>query len=133
MARCVIAGMTYFLFVFLLGFGLGTLRVLLVAPRLGETTAVLLEVPIMLAASWVVCGRCKRRFDVPPRADAKALMGAVAFVLLITAEMAVAVFLFGRSPTDFLTGYRTTAGAIGIAGQVAFGLMPLWVPACRQT
>ena len=132
MARCVIAGMTYFLFVFLLGFGLGTFRVLLVAPHLGETKAVLLEVPIMLVASWLVCGWCIRRFGVPRRAEAKALMGAVAFALLITAEMAVAVLLFGRSLTDFLTGYRTTPGAIGIAGQVAFGLMPLWVPPRRQ-
>jgi hypothetical protein len=34
MARCVIAGVAYFLIVFLLGFGLGTIRVLLMAPQL---------------------------------------------------------------------------------------------------
>jgi hypothetical protein len=41
--------------VFFVGFILGTVRVLLIAPRLGETAAVLLETPVMLVASWFVC------------------------------------------------------------------------------
>jgi hypothetical protein len=55
-AKSAVAGAVYFLVVFLLGFGLGTIRVLFVAPRLGQTTAVLLETPLMLAASWTSCG-----------------------------------------------------------------------------
>jgi hypothetical protein len=39
------AGALYAIIVFLIGFILGTIRVLLVAPRLGETTAVIVEVP----------------------------------------------------------------------------------------
>ena len=35
---------------------LGTVRVLVLAPRLRATEAVLLELPVMLAASWVVSG-----------------------------------------------------------------------------
>ena len=58
------AGALYAIIVFLIGFILGTIRVLLVAPRLGETTAVILEAPMMLAASWFVCRWCVDRLDV---------------------------------------------------------------------
>jgi hypothetical protein len=128
MAKSIVAGAAYFLIVFLLGFGLGTIRVLLVAPRLGETTAVLLEIPLMLAASWVSCGWCLRRFEIATKTEARAVMGGVAFALLMAAELAVSVLLFGRSPNGFVGGYRTTPGAIGLAAQVAFGLMPLVRP-----
>ena len=49
------AGALYAIVVFSIGFILGTIRVLLLLPRLGETTAVIVEAPIMLAASWFVC------------------------------------------------------------------------------
>ena len=51
-ARSLLAGAAYFAVVFATGFALGVVRVLVTAPRLGETGAVLLEVPIILAASW---------------------------------------------------------------------------------
>ncbi len=54
--RAVLAGVLYFGLVFALGFILGTLRVLVLEPRLGSTGAVLLELPVMLAASWLLCG-----------------------------------------------------------------------------
>jgi hypothetical protein len=36
------------------------MRVLLIAPRLGETAAVFLETPLILAASWFVCRWCAK-------------------------------------------------------------------------
>lgn len=125
LAGAGIAGAAYFLIVFLIGFGLGTFRVLYVAARLGETGAVLLETPLMLAASWAACGWCLRRFDVRPSAGCLALMGGVGFTLLMASEFGLAVMLFGRAPAGFVAAYRTAAGAIGLAAQVAFGLMPL--------
>jgi hypothetical protein len=58
MANASKAGALYALIVFLIGFILGTIRVLLIVPRLGETAAVMLETPVMLAASWFVCRWC---------------------------------------------------------------------------
>jgi hypothetical protein len=52
------AGALYAIVVFSIGFILGTIRILLLAPRLGETAAVIVEVPIILAASWPVCRWC---------------------------------------------------------------------------
>jgi hypothetical protein len=60
-------------------------------------------------------------------------MGAVAFALLMAAELAVSVLLFGRSPSDFVAGYRTTPGVIGLAAQLAFGLLPLLRRVPRRT
>ena len=61
------AGALYAIIVFVIGFILGTIRVLLLAPRLGETMAVSLEVAFILTASWVVCRWRLDRLDVAAR------------------------------------------------------------------
>jgi hypothetical protein len=118
------AALVYFAVVFAAGFALGTLRVLLVAPRWGELPAVVLEAPVMLAISWRACASALRRFAVQGRGEGLA-MGATAFALLMTAEAALAVFGFGRSPVQYLQAFTTPAGAVGLASQVAFALFPL--------
>jgi hypothetical protein len=123
-ARSLIAGAVYFLVVFAIGYGLGTLRVLIVIPRIGETAAVLIEAPLMLTASWAACGYCLHRFAVGPAAAARVVMGASAFVLLMAAEFTLAVLVFGKTPAAFVAGLANVPGGIGLAAQVAFGLMP---------
>ena len=85
--RATKAGGLYAIIVFLIGFILGAIRVLLVAPRLGETTAVIIEAPMMLAASWFLCRWCVDRLNVTQNVPARSLMGLVAFVVLISAEV----------------------------------------------
>src|SRR5215468_9464757 len=85
--RATEAGALYAIIVFVIGFILGTIRVLLVAPRLGETTAVIIEAPIMLAASWFVCRWCVDRLDVGRKVTARALLSLVAFLVLMSAEV----------------------------------------------
>ena len=58
MATAIRAGVIYALIVFLIGFIFGAVRVLLLAPHLGETLAVSLEAPVMLIASWFVSRWC---------------------------------------------------------------------------
>lgn len=120
--RALVAGSYYFQIVFAIGFTLGTLRALLLAPRLGEVGALVIELPIILAASWIVAGRLVARFKVP--AAQRLVMGAFAFTLLILAEAVLSVFLFGRSFADHLAHFRTPAGALGLAGQVVFAALP---------
>src|SRR5215813_8001024 len=67
-----------------IGFIFGTIWVLLLVPRLGETTAVIIEAPIILAASWFVCRWCVDRLDVEPTVPARSLMGLVAFLVLMS-------------------------------------------------
>ena len=58
------AGIAYTVGVFAFAFAVGTIRVTLVAPRLGTLLAVVLEAPIVLAVSWRVSLWCTRRFNV---------------------------------------------------------------------
>jgi len=118
------AGALYAIIVFLIGFILGTIRVLLVAPRLGETTAVILEAPMMLAASWFVCRWCVDRLDVRRTVPARLLMGLVAFLVLMSAEVELGIVL-DRSIVDQLAMYKSPSGAIGLAAQVIFAIFPV--------
>jgi hypothetical protein len=115
------AGTLYAIIVFLGGFILGTIRVLLLIPRLGETTAVILEAPVMLAAGWFVCRWCVDRLDVRPMVPARSLMGLVGFLVLMSDEFRLGA-LFGRSLVNQLPAYRSLPGAIGLAAQVIFAV-----------
>ncbi len=119
------AGGVYFAIVFAIGFVLGTVRVLMLAPSLGEGLATLIELPAMLAASWFVCGWCVRRFAVPREPAARATMGAVAFGVLMAVEAALSVLAFGRTPGEHLARYAELGPALGLAAQLVFAAFPL--------
>ncbi|MCX7288014.1 MAG: hypothetical protein NTW20_10780 [Rhodobacterales bacterium] len=114
--------LVYFAMVFAVAFVVGALRVTMIAPQIGALAAVALEVPVILGLSWVVAGRLRRRW---PLATTKALgMGAIAFVLLMLAEFGLAVAVFGQSTTAYAASFTHTAGALGLAAQIGFALIP---------
>ncbi|MFM9939444.1 MAG: hypothetical protein ACKVP7_08105 [Hyphomicrobiaceae bacterium] len=121
--RTVAAGAAYFALVFAIGFVFGTIRVLLMAPRLGEH-AVSIELPIMLMLSWFSCLGLVDRFTVPPNALARLSMGAVAFALLMFGELAVSIFGFGRTLSQHAANYFRPLPALGLAAQVLFAIFP---------
>ena len=125
MQRAIRAGLAYFALVFALGFGLGVLRVTLVIPRIGETAAVLLEAPVLLTLAWCVCRRLVAALAVPETLGARLLMGALAFAVLMLAELALAMLLFGRTPAEHLDSYRRLPALIGLAAQLLFAAFPL--------
>ncbi|MFZ0097984.1 MAG: hypothetical protein WAK98_05840, partial [Gemmobacter sp.] len=102
---------------------LGTVRTLLLEPRIGALPAVVLELPVMLGAAWVICDSLLRGRDLTM--GARAVMGGTAFVLLMLAELALAL-VFGQALADHLRGYANPDQGLGLAGQVAFGLLPLF-------
>lgn len=132
MERILWAASAYFALVFAAGFALGTLRVLVLAPALGPLAAVALELPVMLAISWVVARWSVLRHGVPARAAPRLVMGALAFALLIAAEAALGIWGFGQTARGFVAAFSTPEGALGLAGQAAFGLMPLALLAGRR-
>jgi len=126
LTRAAKAGLAYFAVVFAAGFAMGTARELVIAPRLGSVGAVLVELPIMLVLSWFAAGRLVMAFAVASDGAARLAMGALAFVLLQGGEMALAA-AFGLAPVAYVAGLASLKGAIGLAGQVAFALIPLFV------
>lgn len=119
------AGGAYFATVFAAGFALGTMRVLVLEPKLGALGAVLMETPFMLAASWFLCGVWVKRFSVEAALAPRLAMGALAFALLIAAEAALGLYGFGRPLAELLAVYGTAPGAVGLTGQILFGLFPV--------
>lgn len=126
------AGAAYFAIVFAAGFALGAARVVVIAPALGELGAVLVELPLMLVVSWLACRWLARRFVVPAYAEPRAVMGGLAFALLMLAESAVSVFALGRTPTEHWNAYRSAPALAGFAGQLAFAAFPLVQAVGRQ-
>ncbi len=129
--RIIGAAALYVAIVFLAGFGFGIVRTLLVAPHIGALAAVALELPLLLAVSYLVAGPTMRRFQI--RLDGEALaMGALAFILLMATEFAFAALLAGIPPAAYLASFATAPGALGLAGQILFALVPLarrrWSP-----
>jgi hypothetical protein len=119
------AGSAYFALIFSLGFVLGTVRVLAVIPRIGEFAATLVEIPLILTASWFVSGWLIRRMQIAPDTRSRLLMGAAAFGLAMIAEPLLGLS-FGRSLSDQWSALLRPAGMAGLAGQALFGLMP-WI------
>ena len=120
------AALLYFAAIFGLGFLLGTVRVLWGAKALGETAFILIEVPVMLAASWLAARWLVRRFKVHSLTAAIA-MGALAFALLMGAELLLATGISGQSPATWFAGLWHAPHLYGTLGQLAFGMMPLAV------
>jgi hypothetical protein len=108
--------------VFAAAFLFGALRVTLLAPQIGPLAAVALEVPLILGLSWLVAGRVLRRW--PLTTTGALTMGALAFALLTLAEFALAYALSGQTPPAYAATFLTAPGALGLAGQIGFALIP---------
>lgn len=120
------AGLAYTAAVFAFAFMVGAIRVTLVAPRLGDLVAVLLEAPIVLAVSWRLARWCTRRFRVSADSRYRGLMGVVAFVFLMALEFSVSVLAFGETSDRYFAKLATTPGIVGLVTQICFASIP-WV------
>ncbi|MBX7501512.1 hypothetical protein K3181_08660 [Qipengyuania sp. YG27] len=118
------AALAYWAAIFALGFALGAMRVLWGAEALGETGFILVEVPVLLAASWFAARWLVRRHAVRST-GAAALMGALAFALLMGAELALATGPGGQTPGAWFAALWRAPHLYGTLGQVAFGLLPV--------
>ena len=132
LSRESIAALVYFALTFAAGFVLGTLRVLVVAPYLGEFAAVALELPLMLGFAWAAFAVIAVHLELQHTFPAGMRIGALAFVLLMLVEPALAIVAFGRTPTAVAAAMTTAQGLLGLAGQVLFALIPLRLGVCRD-
>lgn len=126
-AASIKAGLAYFALVFGAGFVLGALRVTLLVPQLGERVAELAEMPVMFVVILFSARFVVRRFSVPPAMPARLGFGLLALVLLLTAELVLAVILQERSLADYATSRDPVSGSVYLAMLVLFALTPTFI------
>jgi hypothetical protein len=114
----------YFSLVFGAGFILGTFRVLLLVPNLGDRVSELIEMPLMLivivlAARWI-----NQHLSDVKDSLAHLWIGLGALSLVFVAELGVGVFLRGQSPIEALVNRDPVSGTAYYLMLGAFALMP---------
>nr|WP_295670928.1 hypothetical protein [Sphingomonas sp.] len=121
--RVLRTAIAYFAIIFAFAFVLGALRVTLVVPLLGAMNATIVEIAIVLTASWLMARRliAGRDFGLRQRAT----IGAIAFALLMIAEFVLAMTLRGQNLHQWAATLMTPVGLIGLAGQSGFAAMPI--------
>lgn len=124
MFSVVAAGVAYFAIIFGAGFLLGMVRIFFLMPRIGETVAVIVELPVMLMLSWVIAGWLIARFDIAPRLTPRLSMGGLAFVLLMLGELGISTMGLGQTLSEHLGRYENISAILGLAGQLIFAMFP---------
>jgi hypothetical protein len=118
------AGFVYFAIVLGTGFALGVVRVPFLVPRIGESWAELMEMPIMAATIFFAAGYILRRFpEIHLRARAL-VVGLLALALAVCAELGLAVFLQSQTFAEYLGSRDKVSGSVYLVMLAAFALMP---------
>jgi hypothetical protein len=113
----------YFASVFSIGFLLGVARTLWLAPWLGERGAELIEMPVMVTASFLVARALLSRGPAVGMRIA-VLGGLAALALLICAELAVVVLARGQTIPDYVASRDPVSGAAYLLALGLFAAMP---------
>ena len=121
------AGVLYFTLVFGAGFALGTARVLLVVPRVGERAAELMEAPIMVAVSYYAAQWIVRRFALPPAVSKRLGVGLIALALMLAFEFGLVLRLRGMTIAEYFATRDPVSGTAYYLSLVLFALFPLLI------
>lgn len=116
----------YFACLFATGFLLGTIRVLLIVPRLGERTAELLEMPFMLVAILIAARWINQQYLSSAEPFQRLGVGFIALLFMLIADFGVGVFLRGMQPLEVITSRDAISGTVYYGMLLLFALMP-WI------
>ncbi|MGD8349545.1 MAG: hypothetical protein PVI79_09935 [Gammaproteobacteria bacterium] len=130
MRNFVLSTLAYFGIVFGAGFALGVLRVLVVAPRLGEARAELLEMPVMLVIVYFAARFVVERFRIE-KAGAALATGSAALGLLLAFEFTLVLAVRGQTIDAWYADRDPAAFAAYLAGLLFFALMPAVIQLLR--
>jgi len=119
----IFASLSYFGLVFAVGFLLGVVRVLWLAPAVGERYAELLEMPVMLAVAFFSAGFILDHFELPGVSDAL-VVGIIALLILLALEFTLVLGLRGLSLREYLANRDRVSGSAYVASLVVFAVLP---------
>lgn len=122
--RLLPAGLAYFALVFAAGFALGVVRIGWLVERIGERSAELLEMPLMLAVVFLAARWVVKRFSLPPTVGPRLGVGFLALALLLACELTVVLALRGLTFGEYLASRDPLAGAAYAVSLLLFALMP---------
>ena len=128
-----LAAGAYFSIVFAIGFALGVLRTVWVAPWLGERAAELVEFPLMVAASYFAARFVIARSGRGLERGAAAWVGAAALALLLGAELGVVLFVRRQTLGDYFASRDPIAGTAYVVALLLYAAMPLLVVRARRS
>jgi len=122
--KCLTSSAAYFGMVFGAGFVFGTVRVMWLVPMVGVRVAELAELPLMLAVIVVAARSVNRRFLTGRDRYSRLIVGVLALVLLLLAELILGVMFLGLTPTDVFLSRDPVSGTGYYLSLCAFALMP---------
>ena len=125
------AGVFYFMLVFAAGFVLGPIRLAWLVPSVGERTAELMEMPLMLAVVIVAARWTLQRYAVAGLPSHRLAIGCVALGLLVRAEAVIVHFIRGLSIRRYLANRDPVAAAVYYLMLGVFAIMPILVGSSR--
>ncbi len=120
------AGLIYGNLLFAAGFAMAIPRELWLKSWFGETGAVLVELPVVLAFGWWLSALLMRGDRTGWGAGARLAMGAAALLGLLLAEGMLGVLGFGQTVPSFLATFLTFKGLAGLAAQALACCFPLF-------
>jgi hypothetical protein len=128
---CILkATLTYFVIVFVAGFLLGVVRVLLVGPKLGVRSAELIEMPLMLLITIASATFIVRWFAIQSIRD-RLTTGFFGLFLMITAEFLLVLRVRGLTLPQYFEERDPVSGTLYYVVLILFGLMP-WLIAHKK-
>ena len=122
--KCLTSSAAYFGMVFGAGFVFGTVRVMGLVPMVGVRVAELAEIPLMLAVIVVAARSVNRRFLTGRDRYSRLIVGVMALVLLLLAELILGVLLLDLTPKDAFLGRDPVSGTGYYLSLCVFALMP---------
>lgn len=123
MRSILIYGIAYFTIVFGIGFVLGTLRILVLVPALGERYAELAELPLMLIAIYFSARVLLRKLPIIPNIG-YLYAGILALLLLLAFEFTVVLGLRDMSLQEYISSRDPVSGTAYIFSLLIYMLMP---------
>jgi hypothetical protein len=124
MKKTILAGCVYCAVVLGTGFVLGTIRVPLLVPRIGERWAELAEMPVMGAVIYFAAGYILQHFPEVNARRRSLAVGFIALALAVCAELGLAAVLQRQTVAEYIGSRDRISGSVYLILLLVFALMP---------
>lgn len=106
---------------------LGTVRTFFVVPKFGARNAELMEMPLMLAVTYLAARWIVNRQTASLNKALLLVTGSIALILLLATELTFVLWLRGMTLDEYLASRDPVSGSAYLASLAAFTLMPVLV------